>query len=353
MSRQSWGGSVQDRTSGVRVVTKAGRVTIVDVARAAGTSVSSASVALRGEPGVSEELRRRILRTADRLGYRPDQRARMLREQNSRLLGVTFTVSQAFHAEVIEHLYLAVADSGYDLVLSATTRTRTELQAVESLLQDRCAALVLVSPEIGNHDLAALSRRVPAVTVGSELHAESVDSVHTDERRGVGMAVEHLVAAGHRDIHYVDGGRAVMSRIRREGFLEAMSAHGLADRARVLEGNADEDSGAAAATEMLAGSAVPTAVLTHNDMTAFGLLLALRMGGVDVPGEISVVGYDDTRLASLQGVELTSISQDAPALAAAAVRCAIARAEGHSAPAGTFVTPPRLVVRTSSGPPRT
>ena len=139
-------------------MTKAGRVTIVDVARAAGTSVSSASVALRGEPGVSEELRRRILRTADRLGYRPDQRARMLREQSSRLLGVTFAVPQAFHADVVECLYAAVADTGYDLVLSATTGTRTELQAVESLLQDRCAALVLVSPEIGNLDLATVEQ---------------------------------------------------------------------------------------------------------------------------------------------------------------------------------------------------
>ncbi|WP_219412480.1 LacI family DNA-binding transcriptional regulator [Pseudonocardia nigra] len=332
--------------------TKPGRVTIVDVARAAGTSVSSASVALRGEPGVSEETRHRIMQTADRLGYRPDQRARVLREQNSRLLGVTFTVSQTFHAEVVEHLYRAVADSGYDLVLSATTRTRTELQAVESLLQDRCAALVLVSPEIGNRDLAALSRRVPAVTVGSELHAESVDSVRADDRRGIAAAVEHLVAAGHRDIHYVDGGRAVLSRTRREGYRAAMSAHGLADRARVLEGHADEESGVAAATEVLAGPSLPTAVLAYNDRTAFGVLLTLRMRGVDVPGQISVVGYDDTRLASLANVELTSVSQDPAALAAAAVRCAIARAEGQEGSAGEFVTPARLVVRKTSGPPR-
>jgi DNA-binding LacI/PurR family transcriptional regulator len=336
---------------GVRVVTKAGRVTIVDVARAAGTSVSSASVALRGEPGVSEELRRRILRTADRLGYRPDQRARMLREQSSRLLGVTFTVSQAFHADVVECLYSAVADTGYDLVLSATTGTRTELQAVESLLQDRCAALVLVSPEIGSLDLAAVSRRAPAVTVGSELHAESVDSVRADDPRGIRMAVDHLVAAGHRDIHYVDGGTAVMSHARRVGYLEAMSAHGLAGRARVLEGHADEESGAAAATELLAGPSLPTAVLAHNDMTAFGLLLTLRMRGVDVPGEMSVVGYDDSRLAALRGIELTSVSQDATALATAAIRCAIARAEGKAGAAAEFVTPPRLVVRATSGPP--
>jgi DNA-binding LacI/PurR family transcriptional regulator len=327
-----------------------GRVTIVDVARAAGTSVSSASVALRGEPGVSEDTRRRILHTAERLGYRPDHRARMLREQNSRLLGVTFTLSQAFHAEVVEHLYQAVAHSGYDLVLSTATRTRTELEAVESLLQDRCAALILVSPEIGNHDLAALSRRAPAVTIGSELQVDSVDSVHADDRRGIAMAVEHLVAAGHREIHYVDGGRAVLSHTRRQGYLDAMSTHGLSGRARVFQGHADEESGDAAAIEMLAAPVRPTAVLAHNDMTAFGLLLTLRTRGVDVPGEISLVGYDDTRLASLRNVELTSVSQDPPALATAAVRHAIARAEGQVAPAGEFITPPNLVTRGTSGP---
>jgi DNA-binding LacI/PurR family transcriptional regulator len=338
--------------SEVLVATPAGRVTIVDVARAAGTSVSSTSVALRGEPGVSEETRRRILRTADRLGYRPDRRARMLREQSSRLLGVTFTVSQTFHAEVVESLYDAVADTGYDLVLSAATGTRTELQAIESLLRDRCAAVVLISPEIGNLDLATVGRRVPAVTVGSELHAESVDSVRADDPRGMRIAVDHLVEAGHRDIHYVDGGAAAMGRTRREGYLAAMSAHGLTDRARLLRGEADEESGVVAATELRAGSSLPTAVLAYNDRTAFGLLLTLRMRGLGVPGEISVVGYDDTRLASLANIELTSVSQDAAALAAAAIRSAIARAEGRAGAGAEFVTPPRLVVRKTSGPPR-
>lgn len=335
----------------VLVVTTAGRVTIVDVARAAGASVSSTSVALRGEPGVSDATRRRIMATADRLGYRPDQRARMLREQSSRLLGVTFTVSQTFHADVVESLYGAVADTGYDLVLSATTATRTELRAIDSLLQDRCAAVVLISPEIGNLDLATLSRRVPAVLVGSELHAESVDSVRADDPRGMRMAVDHLVAAGHRDIHYVDGGAAAMGRTRREGYRAAMSAHGLADRARLLPGDADEESGVAAATELLARASRPTAVLAYNDRTAFGLLLTLRMRGVDVPGDISVVGYDDTRLAALRGIELTSVSQDPSALAAAAVRCAIARAEERAGAAEEHVTPPRLVVRATCGPP--
>jgi DNA-binding LacI/PurR family transcriptional regulator len=326
------------------------RITIVDVARAAETSVSSASVALRGEPGVSEETRRRVLATAERLGYRPDSRARMLRERQSRLLGVTCTVTQTFHAEVVEHLYRAVAETGYDLVLSATTRDRSEAAAVESLLQERCAALLLISPVIGEAELAAVGRRAPSVVIGSELTA--VDSVRADDERGIALAVEHLVVQGHEDIHYVDGGGAVLSATRCAGYLAAMRDHGLEARTRVLAGAADEESGIAAAHRLLAGGALPTAVVAHNDMTAFGLLLALRGHGVSVPEQISVVGYDDTRLAALSTVGLTSVSQDPARLAEEAVRRAITRAEGGAADPQTFVTPPRLVIRTSTAPAR-
>ncbi|MBL0885227.1 LacI family DNA-binding transcriptional regulator [Myceligenerans indicum] len=332
---------------------RSARVTIVDVARAAGTSVSSASVALRGESGVSEETRRRIVRIAEDLGYRPNERARKLREQHPRLLGVTFTVAQAFHADVVDRLYRAVAGSGYGLVLSAVTGTRRELEAAESLLQDRCAALILISPEIGDADLAALGHRAHTVTIGSELHASVVDSVHADDRHGIRLAVDHLVRTGHRDIQYVAGGRAVAAETRRVAYLESMAAHGLSDRARVLDGEADEESGSAAAAKLLAEGALPTAVLTHNDMTAFGLLVTLRTQGVRVPDDVSVVGYDDSRIASLRNVELTSVSQDPDTLAATAVRRAIAHAEGEAATMRQFVTPPRLVVRTSSGPART
>lgn len=324
------------------------RVTIVDVARAADTSVSSASVALRGEPGVSAETRRRVLATAERLGYRPDTRARMLRESRSRLLGVTYTVSQAFHAEVVEHLYRAAADTGHDLVLSAATRDRTETAAVESLYQERCAALLLISPELSEAELAAASRRVPSVVIGSELTA--VDSVRADDERGIALVVDHLVAQGHREIHYVDGGNAVLSRTRCAGYLAAMREHGLAAHTRVLDGAADEESGVAAAHRLRAAPALPTAVVAHNDMTAFGLLLALRGNGIAVPEQVSVIGYDDTRLASLSTVGLTSVSQDPARLAETAVRRAIARAEGSVVDPAEFVTSPRLVVRTSSGP---
>jgi DNA-binding LacI/PurR family transcriptional regulator len=328
------------------------RVTIVDVARAAGLSVSSVSVALRGEPGVSELTRDHVLRTANQLGYQPDQRARVLREQRSRLIGVTFAVDRTFDTAVVDNLYRAVADTGYDLVLSATTGTRPPADAVASLLRDRCPTLVLISPEISSDQLVELSGRATVVTIGSDLRVDDVDSVRSEDRRGITDAVDHLIGLGHRSIAYVDGGSAVMSPVRREGYLAAMAGHGLSPRARVLTGSPTEEAGVEAARRLLEEDALPTAVLTHNDQIAFGLLITLRQHGIAVPGEVSVVGYDDTRLAMLSTIRLTSVSQDAAQLARTAITRGIARSEDPGAPAAEFVAAPALIVRNTSGPPR-
>lgn len=331
---------------------KSGKVTIVDVARAAGTSVSSASVALGGQPGVSEQTRARVLDTARRLGYRPDQRASRLRRRRSGLLGVTFTANQPFHSDVIESLYETADRSGYDLLLSATTRTRSTAEAVESLLRDRCETLILISPELEEIELVELGQRASVVTIGSQLRADGVDSLRSDDRLGIVEAVEHVVDLGHREIAYVDGGTTAMAAVRRDAYLEAMRARGLGGEVRVLSGSATEESGIEAATRILeSGGELPTAILTHNDMVAFGVLLTLRSNGIAVPDDISIAGYDNTRLAALATIQLTSVSQDAAQLAKSAVERAIARAEG-SAQATEVVSPARLVVRETSAPPR-
>lgn len=328
-----------------RVARKNGRTTIVDVARAAGTSVASASVALRGEPGVSERTRTHILEVAARLGYRPDQRARLLREQKSRLLGVTFSVNQTFHAEVIEHLYRAADARGYGLVLSATTSSRSEAEAIDNLLRDRCETLILVSPEISEAQLVELTARASLVTIGSDLRADGVDSMHSHDRQGIADAVAHLVALGHQDIAYIDGGAMVMSATRREAYVDAMRIHGLAQQIQVVGGRPTEESGVEIATRMLDGKEpLPTAILAHNDMIAIGILLTLRARGVAVPDDVSVIGYDDTKMAALATIQLTSVSQGAARLAEAAVERAIMRAE-NPVEAAEIVTPAQLVVR--------
>ncbi|MHA6800578.1 LacI family DNA-binding transcriptional regulator [Bounagaea algeriensis] len=327
------------------------KATITDVARAAGTAVSTASVALRGESGVSERTRAHVLDVAHHLGYRPDQRARHLRQRDPHLLGVTFAAGQTFHVDVLDELYRAADELGYDLVLSVTTAERSGRRAVDDLLREQCRTLVLISPELDEQQLAAAGEQAAVVAIGSDASASGVDSVRSDDRQGVTDAVDHLVRLGHRSVTYVDGGTSAMSGTRREAYCAAMTGHGLGGAVRVLDGAPTEECGVDIAARYVDGTAaLPDALLAHNDMIAIGLVLTLRAGGIAVPGDVSVVGYDNTAAAALRTVQLTSVSQDTAALARTAVQRAVLRAEG-SAPAEEIVTPARLVPRASCGRP--
>ena len=342
------------------------RVKIVDVARAAGTSIASASVALNGKPGVSPQTRSRILAVAEELGYRPDSTARRLRNERTHLLGVTFAIDMVFHSELVGHLYEAAGEAGWDLVLSGVTPTRPVERAVESLLRDRCEAVLLISPDMTDDALAALSRQTSAVALGAAVSVAGVDSARSDDRAGAALAVDHLVGLGHRDIAYVDAGPAALNSERRAGYEAAMWRHALGTRIRVLaaapqkggpvgEGLAvTEAAGAAVAEALLADGDLPTALVTYNDMLAVGIMLSLRGRGVRIPGDMSVIGYDDTHFARLDAISLTSVRQDGQRLAQAAVNCALARAEGRERPGGVarIVVPPHLVVRSTTSTPR-
>ena len=166
--------------------------------------------------------------------------------------------------------------------------------------------------------------------------------------------MDHLVSLGHRDIVHIDGGHAPGAIERRAGYENAMRSHGLSRWIRILPGDYTELSGAAAARLLLADEKLPTAVIAGNDQCAAGLLDELRWVGIDVPGQISVVGYDDSRLARLAHIDLTTVRQDAEQLARLAVNAAIERIDDGRDPQHprVFRLAPHLVIRGSTGPAR-
>jgi DNA-binding LacI/PurR family transcriptional regulator len=325
------------------------RPTLADVAVRAGVSTALVSIVMRGAPGASAATRDRVRRAADEIGYRPDSRARLLRSSRSRLLGVVFGVQHAFHGDLVSGLYAAAERAGYELALSAVTPGRDEQHAVGSLLQDRCEALVLLGPQSPTAALADLAARLPVVVVARPVRSTTVDVVRTADDEGMRLAVDHLVALGHRDVVHVDGGRAPGAAERRRGYREALQRHGLP--ARVVDGGLTEDDGAAAARRLLDGP-LPGAVTVFNDRCALGVLDVLRRAGRTVPGDVSVVGYDDSRIARLSSVDLTSVAQDVEQLTTLAVERALARLDGTPVDRRELVVPPRLVVRSSTAPPR-
>ena len=323
-----------------------------DVAEAAGVSRALVSIVFRGAPGASNQTRARVLEVADRLGFTPNRSASLLKLRRNRHLGVTMNVRSTFHAELVEGIQAAADVVGYEVVLSAWTHARPEERAVATLLDFRCEALLLLGTGLDQTALTDLARRIPLVLVGGARARRTLDVVRSSDDRGSGLAVEHLVALGHRRLAHVDGGSTLPSTERRRGFRRALSQHGLS-AAAVLTGGVDEAAGVHAAERLLAADELPTAVCAYNDQVAIGLTERFRRAGLRVPADVSVTGYDNTAFAGLLAVDLTSVDQDAPAQAVGAVEAAVERLDGGRTGPVERVFEPRLVVRGSTAAPRT
>ncbi|MEJ3652240.1 LacI family DNA-binding transcriptional regulator [Actinomycetes bacterium KLBMP 9759] len=326
------------------------RPRLEDVAADAGVSTASVSLVLRGIAGPSAETRERVLEAATRLGYRADRTASLLARRRTHLLGVPVVLRDAFRSELAEEVQVAADARGYAVALSAVTPVHDETRVVETLLDLRCEAIVLLSPELPAHALAELAERVALVVVGRRVEPAGFDVVRAADDKGVGQAVDHLVALGHRRIAHVDGGDLQMAADRREGFRSAAARHGIATT--VLRGGHEEAAGAAAARRMLDDGELPTAVVTANDRSAIGVLDVLLRAGVRVPEDVSVVGYDDGELARLAHVRLTTVSQEASVQARGSVAAALERLDGGRTDATEQVILPRLVIRGTTARPR-
>src|SRR6266566_7533293 len=197
------------------------RPRLADVAARAGVSPGLVSLVLRNQPGPSAKTRARVLEAAAELGYRADAAASLLARRRSRHLGVLMDVHNTFHAELVGHIDAAAGELGYDLVLSTVTPTRDERRAVETLLDFRCEALILLGPDASPTRLAALGRQLPVIAVGRRVAADGVDVVRTADDQGVAQAVGYLAGLGHRAIAYVDGGTGVIPGDRRRGYRTA------------------------------------------------------------------------------------------------------------------------------------
>lgn len=325
--------------------------TIREVARAAGVSTALVSIVFRGAPGASETTRARVFAVADQLGYRANRTASLMKLRRTKHLGVTINVRSAFQAELAEEIHAAAAQLGYEIVLSLITEGHDESRAIETLMGFRCESAILLGSQLAETRLRDLARELPLVLVGRRASLDHVDVVRSGDHRGQALVVEHLAGLGHRDIVHVDGGQQPISAQRRQGYRAAMRRHGLGDHVRVLTGGDTERDGYRAAGELLRARQLPSAVCAFNDHCALGVIDALDRAGVRVPSDCSVAGYDNSVVAQLTAIDLTSVSQEPPALARAAVRAAIDRLEGRIAGVTDTVLEPRLVVRGSSSPP--
>jgi DNA-binding LacI/PurR family transcriptional regulator len=326
-------------------------VTMEDVAARAGVSRALVSIVFREVAGASASTRERVLAAAAELDYRPDHHARLLGRKRSQTIGVVFGLPYEFHGELVDHLYAACETTGYDIALGAVTPARNEIRAIRSMVDYRVEAIVLIGSSLTRAGIAELNERTPAVLVARSLRSSPVDVVRTDDVAGARLAVEHLVALGHRAIVHVDGRSASGAAERRRGYRSAMRAAGLEDQEAMVGGGITDADGEAAGLELLDLGARPTAVTVFNDHCAAGLVAAQRLRGRRIPRDLSVVGFDNSHIAALSSLSLTTIAQDGSALARLALDQAIARADRRTDPPQETLVAPQLVLRNTTAHP--
>jgi DNA-binding LacI/PurR family transcriptional regulator len=195
--------------------------------------------------------------------------------------------------------------------------------------------------------------QIPTVAVGGrglDVDLPCVDILANDNHLGGTLAVRHLIELGHTKIAHIHGLPSVAGRLRMQGYEDTMRAAGLGGCVHIEAGDMSEEGGYRAAVRLLSQPGRPTAIFAANDLTCVGALSAAAALGVTVPGELSLVGFDNSVFARLRALWLTSVDATAYALGQQAARMLLARIERPGAPGETVLMPPRLEVRGSSGP---
>lgn len=341
------------RRSAVKPLPSQSEPTILDVARKARVSKSLVSMVIRGENGVSPKNREAVLHAIEELNYRPNAIARSLVERRTRILGVMISdLRNPFFGDVVSGIQMRAEEFGYRVLFNTGDRVpKLEEAAIESLLELRVDGLILAAPRVDDAIIERACRTVPVAVLNRDTSATCSDSVTNDNIAGATLAVEHCASLGHTRIAHIDGGSGAGASVRREGYLLAMRQLGLAHNILTVEGAFTENGGYRAAREILKQSPLPTAIFAANDISAIGALRALEEAGLHAPADVSVVGYDNTSLAALPQISLTSVQQFGSDIGRLGMECVFERIEGARSTPRHEVVAPTLVVRTSTGPP--
>ncbi len=315
-------------------------------------SKSLVSLVMRGAPQVSDARRAAVLAAAEELGYRPNAMAQSLVQRRTHVIGVLLSdVHNPFFADVVGGIAAAARAFGQRALMNTGERAAAlEREAIEVLLRLRADGLILASTVVASADLEDIGRQIPTVLASRPSRSAVLDSVATDDLAGSALAVDHLVRLGHRRLAHITGGDGAGSRARARGFARAVKRHGL--DARVAEGDYTEAGGIAGVEALMGGRWPPTALLAPNDIAAIGALQALTSRGLRVPEDVSLIGYDDTWVAALEHIALTTVHQDARTIGTAAVDLLQERITGGRTTPRHVVLRPTLTVRETTGAPR-
>ena len=329
-----------------------------DVARRAGVSASTVSHVINDSRFVSEELRERVLNAMRELSYEPNAVARSLRTKKTQVIALVIPdITNPYFPEVARGAQDVAEESHYVVILCNTDRMISrELRFLMALRQQRVDGLILNPSGVTSAELRDFQQaQVPVVLIGSQIDHPEFDVVMVDNIKGAYDAVKHLIDLGHSRIGLVGGTRDASSGEQRyQGYIRALTHHGLTiDHDLITEGPFTQEGGHECMTRLLAHQSPPTAVFSSSDVMAIGALGAIQEAGLQVPDDMSLVGFDDIREATITTPKLTTIAQPKYETGQVATRLLLGQIESASlAQRQKVVLDHRLVVRGSTAPPR-
>src|SRR5713226_3649543 len=279
-------------------------VSIYDIAKRAGVSPSTVSRALEDHPRIGAATRKRIQELAREMNYVPSTVARSLAANKTWTIGMVLaTISDPFMGRVVEGVEQVAIESGFNVFISTSQNdSQRETEVIKVLQQRRVDGIIVIASHLSDHYPRFFERsKVPIVVINEQRPEKTMHFVAVDDVHGAQLAVEHLLALGHRRIGYVGiTNRPASNQYRLKGYQDALEAAGIAsDPALIFTSHTIEDHvkiGEASLEPLLAAGA--TAVFCYNDTTAMGLLAACYKRGVSVPGNLSIIGFDDIDMAA-------------------------------------------------------
>lgn len=333
------------------------KVTIHDVAKYAGVSIKTVSRVTNNEPSVKQATIDKVNEAIKALNYQPNQSARSLAGTKSYVIGFVYDNPNAYYVIDMQNGILsACREQGYELLIHPCDASDEGISSklVSLVKQARLAGLVLTPPL--SEDPAVLKAlddidvNYVKIIAGANGDGTSGLSVLVDDRSGAVQITDHLLNLGHQDIAFLTGEMSHQSTLERlAGYQQAMSAKGVqVQNDFIVEGKYSFESGVIGAKHLLSLPKRPSAIVACNDEIAAGVLVAARLEGIDVPGQLSIVGFEDSPFSRQTWPKLTTVHQPNEEIARLATKVLIATRQHQKAPKATVFTP-QAVVRDSSG----
>jgi LacI family transcriptional regulator len=328
------------------------QVTIYDIAERAKVSPATVSRVLHGSLNVSAEKRDAVLAAASVLKYRPNPMAQDLASGRSQTIGMLLPDMSSFWGRLVRGVEKGVRENGLHLLMATAEGSDGDRQALDLLVAHHVDGLVIAGGALADADIVALAAETPVVAINRSLVGREDCRMVVENFDAAVVAIRHLIELGHTRIAHIAGPLSHPDAAdRRDGYEAALSTAGLAmDPGLLIEGDFQWRGGLVAMETLLSAGREFTSVFASTDQMALGAMLALYHRGIDVPGDVSVLGFDDEAFSAYCCPPLTTVSQPLFEMGQAAVRSIVARVNGQHLPLPSFNA--ALCVRESTRPPR-